>query len=66
MTMGGTAALSWELLWQYEASLAFGASALGTGRTANSVRLEGVESLEIVDLNQAVYNVAHLFEINPG
>ena len=38
----------------------------GTGRTANSVRLEGIESLEIVDLNQAVYNVAHLFEINQG
>jgi len=38
----------------------------GTGRTANSVRLEGISSLDIVDLNAAVFNVAHLFEINQG
>ncbi len=38
----------------------------GTGRTSNSVRLEAVASLDIVDLNAAVFNVAHLFEINQG
>ncbi len=38
----------------------------GTGRTANSVGLEGVEQLDIVDLNAAVYQVAHHFEINEG
>lgn len=38
----------------------------GTGRTSNSVRLEEVESLDIVDLNAAVFNVAHLFDINQG
>ncbi len=38
----------------------------GTGRTANSVRLEGVERLDIVDLNAAVFRVAHLFHINEG
>ncbi|MCP5039634.1 MAG: hypothetical protein GY944_01310, partial [bacterium] len=33
VTLGGMAALSWEVLWQLEASLAFGASALGTALT---------------------------------
>ncbi|MEM7410370.1 MAG: fused MFS/spermidine synthase [Myxococcota bacterium] len=31
--LGGTAALSWEIVWQLQASLAFGVSALGTALT---------------------------------
>ena len=31
--LGGTAALSWEIIWQLQASLAFGVSALGTSLT---------------------------------
>jgi hypothetical protein len=33
VAMGGFAALSWETIWQIEASLAFGFSALGTALT---------------------------------
>ena len=33
VTLGGVAALSWEVLWQLKASLAFGTSALGTALT---------------------------------
>ena len=33
VAIGGLAALSWETLWQIEATLAFGASALGTALT---------------------------------
>jgi predicted membrane-bound spermidine synthase len=33
VVLGGTAALSWEVVWQLRASLAFGVSALGTALT---------------------------------
>jgi spermidine synthase len=36
----------------------------GTGQTANAVRLEGPESLDIVELNPAVLRAAHLFDAN--
>jgi spermidine synthase len=36
----------------------------GTGRTSNSVRLEAAPSLDIVDLNAAVFEFAPFFSIN--
>jgi spermidine synthase len=36
----------------------------GTGQTANAVRLEGPESLDIVELDPAVLRAAHLFDAN--
>ncbi|MDB5218909.1 MAG: hypothetical protein JWO86_6836 [Myxococcaceae bacterium] len=36
----------------------------GTGQTANAVRLEGPESLDIVELNPAVLQAAHFFDAN--
>lgn len=36
----------------------------GTGQTANAVRLERPESLDIVELNPAVLRAAHLFDAN--
>jgi spermidine synthase len=38
----------------------------GTGQTANAVRLEGPDSLDIVELNPAVLRAAHLFDANQG
>ena len=37
VTCGGIAALSWEILWQLEASLSIGISALGTALTLAAV-----------------------------
>ena len=36
----------------------------GTGQTANAVRLEGSRHLDIVDVNPAVFGMAHLFSKN--
>ena len=38
----------------------------GTGQTANALRLEGAERLDVVDLSPAVISMAHLFEVNQG
>jgi spermidine synthase len=38
----------------------------GTGQTANAVREEGVDSLDVVDINQAVFDMAHHFPSNRG
>jgi spermidine synthase len=38
----------------------------GTGRTANSVRREGVGHLDIVELNASVFEMAGFFRINEG
>ena len=38
----------------------------GTGQTANAVRQEGPESLDIVELNPAVLGNAHFFAVNQG
>lgn len=36
----------------------------GTGQTANGIRRESIEKLDIVDLNQAVFGMAELFPAN--
>jgi spermidine synthase len=36
----------------------------GTGQTTNSVRMEGPESLDVVDINPAVFEMAGFFAIN--
>ncbi len=36
----------------------------GTGRTANALRKEGIESLDIVDIDHNVFRFAHHFTIN--
>lgn len=36
----------------------------GTGQTANAVVREGVESLDIVDISDAVFSMAHHFDMN--
>lgn len=38
----------------------------GTGQTANAVRQEGPESLDIVELSPAVLRAAHFFDANHG
>ena len=38
----------------------------GTGQTANAVRAENPESLDIVDINPSVYKLAHNFVRNEG
>jgi spermidine synthase len=38
----------------------------GTGQTADAVRKEGIEHLDIVDLNAAVFALAHHFPSNEG
>src|SRR5262249_41996017 len=38
----------------------------GTGQTANAVRQEGPAHLDIVDINQAVFDLAPLFPSNQG
>lgn len=38
----------------------------GTGQTANAVRKEGVERLDIVDISDAVFGMAHHFDQNEG
>ncbi|MEO0600132.1 MAG: hypothetical protein AAF211_01780, partial [Myxococcota bacterium] len=38
----------------------------GTGQTADAVRKEGPDSLTIVDINPAVFEMAHLFRHNRG
>jgi hypothetical protein len=38
----------------------------GTGQTANAVRNEGVEQLDVVELSSAVLRMAHYFELNEG
>jgi spermidine synthase len=38
----------------------------GTGQTANAVLKEGAEHLDVVDLNRAVFQLAHWFPINEG
>jgi spermidine synthase len=40
--------------------------AFGTGQTANGVRNEGPEQLDIVELSSAVLEMAHLFPSNEG
>lgn len=36
----------------------------GTGRTANALRREGIDSLDIVDIDRQVFNFAHYFPVN--
>ena len=36
----------------------------GTGQAAHAVRQESPNSLDIVDLNQAVFDFSHLFPVN--
>ena len=36
----------------------------GTGQTANAVRNEGADKLDIVDVNKTVFNLAHYFKSN--
>lgn len=38
----------------------------GTGQTANAVRKEGPQSLDIVDVNPRIYQLAHNFSANEG
>jgi len=38
----------------------------GTGQTANAVRKEGVDRLDIVDISSAVFGMAHHFDRNEG
>ncbi|MDC0358522.1 fused MFS/spermidine synthase, partial [Oligoflexia bacterium] len=38
----------------------------GTGQTAHAVRDEGLEKLDIVDVNEAVFEMAHYFDENHG
>ena len=38
----------------------------GTGQTANAVRREGFKHIDLVDLNSAVFDAAHLFDSNQG
>lgn len=38
----------------------------GTGQTANAVRQEGIERLDLVDISGAVFEMAPLFAVNQG
>jgi spermidine synthase len=39
---------------------------MGTGQTTNGVRHEGPQTVDVVDINARVFEVAHYFDVNEG